>query len=229
MIYTLSSAVQNLDDHVHRGQQQGMQQNDQHVVEQRADIIKALTQHNNAVGDGTQATHLDGQPQRVQGSNVKYMIQEIARRFRPFNAPPPPVPAPDVDLLGPEQATEANTGEDMQAGQLELEIERQDGEKMVLQLKNIGHHPDLQSGQFFTSKPVMSDPESTFNITEPSAQNSRGGRARRRVYVDPRRTSRNLKYYAISVKRQRRLKMKKHKYKKLMRKTRNLRRRQDRL
>lgn len=33
---------------------------------------------------------------------------------------------------------------------------------------------------------------------------------------------------AISVKRQRKLKMKKHKYKKLMRKTRNLRRRLDR-
>ena len=35
--------------------------------------------------------------------------------------------------------------------------------------------------------------------------------------------------YAISVKRQRRLKMKKHKYKKLMRRTRNLRQRLDRL
>jgi hypothetical protein len=34
--------------------------------------------------------------------------------------------------------------------------------------------------------------------------------------------------WAISVKRQRRLKMKKHKYKKLMRRTRNLRRRLDR-
>ena len=36
-------------------------------------------------------------------------------------------------------------------------------------------------------------------------------------------------YHAISVKRQRRLKMKKHKYKKLMRRTRNLRQRQNRL
>jgi Mitochondrial domain of unknown function (DUF1713) len=36
-------------------------------------------------------------------------------------------------------------------------------------------------------------------------------------------------FWAISVKRQRKLKMKKHKYKKLMRKTRNLRRRLDRV
>jgi hypothetical protein len=35
--------------------------------------------------------------------------------------------------------------------------------------------------------------------------------------------------FAISVKRQRRLKMKKHKFKKLMRKTRNLRQRQGKL
>ncbi|RYZ81296.1 MAG: AURKAIP1/COX24 domain-containing protein [Proteobacteria bacterium] len=34
--------------------------------------------------------------------------------------------------------------------------------------------------------------------------------------------------HAISVKRQRKLKMKKHKYKKLMKRTRNLRRRLDR-
>jgi hypothetical protein len=34
--------------------------------------------------------------------------------------------------------------------------------------------------------------------------------------------------YAISVKRQRKLKMKKHKYKKLMKRTRNLRRRIER-
>jgi hypothetical protein len=36
------------------------------------------------------------------------------------------------------------------------------------------------------------------------------------------------KMLLISVKRQRKLKMKKHKYKKLMKRTRNLRRRQDR-
>ncbi|KAK3673477.1 hypothetical protein LTR78_006711 [Recurvomyces mirabilis] len=38
----------------------------------------------------------------------------------------------------------------------------------------------------------------------------------------------NVRMYAISVKRQRKLKMKKHKYKKLMKRTRNLRRRLDR-
>jgi hypothetical protein len=43
-----------------------------------------------------------------------------------------------------------------------------------------------------------------------------------------RRGERDAAVWAISVKRQRKLKMKKHKYKKLMRRTRNLRRRLDR-
>lgn len=54
-------------------------------------------------------------------------------------------------------------------------------------------------------------------------------RTRQRRFEDAlgRRSEEN-KMWAISVKRQRKLKMKKHKYKKLMRKTRNLRRRLDR-
>lgn len=52
-------------------------------------------------------------------------------------------------------------------------------------------------------------------------------RARQEQWDDYRR-SKGLGLWAISVKRQRRLKMKKHKYKKLMRKTRNLRRRLER-
>lgn len=54
-------------------------------------------------------------------------------------------------------------------------------------------------------------------------------RIRQRRYEDAMgRKSEENKIWAISVKRQRKLKMKKHKYKKLMRKTRNLRRRLDR-
>ncbi|KFY14564.1 hypothetical protein V492_02551 [Pseudogymnoascus sp. VKM F-4246] len=50
-------------------------------------------------------------------------------------------------------------------------------------------------------------------------------RERRLRYVEERAGG---EMWAISVKRQRKLKMKKHKYKKLMRRTRNLRRRLDR-
>lgn len=224
VIYTLNSAVQNLEEGVHRGQQ-----NEQNMVEQRVDLIKALTQQNNALGDGNQTTHLDGQPQRGHGTNVKVAIQEIARLFRPFHAPPPPVPVSNVDLMSKDSSTKSRQESDRQAGTFELEIQRKDGGKMVLQLNNVNRSSTLNSGQFFTSRPIMSDPTSKAGITEPSNQPARGGRLRRGMYVDPRRNLRNLKYYAISVKRQRKLKMKKHKYKKLMRKTRNLRRRQDKL
>ncbi|KAL8901737.1 MAG: hypothetical protein Q9207_005048 [Kuettlingeria erythrocarpa] len=53
-------------------------------------------------------------------------------------------------------------------------------------------------------------------------------RKRQQVWEDGMTEKRRQIWRAISVKRQRKLKMKKHKYKKLMRKTRNLRRRLDR-
>ncbi|KAL8665206.1 MAG: hypothetical protein Q9202_002428 [Teloschistes flavicans] len=53
-------------------------------------------------------------------------------------------------------------------------------------------------------------------------------RQRQRVWEDGLREEKGGVWRLISVKRQRKLKMKKHKYKKLMRKTRNLRRRLDR-
>jgi Mitochondrial domain of unknown function (DUF1713) len=62
------------------------------------------------------------------------------------------------------------------------------------------------------------------SITNPESQRRIG-----RIRQGPQGKSPGLrrKMYAISVKRQRRLKMKKHKYRKLMRRTRTLRRKLD--
>jgi hypothetical protein len=88
---------------------------------------------------------------------------------------------------------------------------------------------DMQNGHFFTphydaDAPAPAQPE-------PSPHRARvGNRIRRGFFVPvriPLRKKPGMK--VISVKRQRRLKMKKHKYKKLMRKTRNLRRKEGRL
>ncbi|KAK4556943.1 hypothetical protein LTR86_005924 [Recurvomyces mirabilis] len=57
---------------------------------------------------------------------------------------------------------------------------------------------------------------------------SAAGQKDRAIRHAPMTGRRTVRMYAISVKRQRKLKMKKHKYKKLMKRTRNLRRRLDR-
>lgn len=85
---------------------------------------------------------------------------------------------------------------------------------------------DLQNGHFFT--PRYDAQNSTTTDTAMTREGS-SGRVRRGFGVPGMLYRKPTAMRLISVKRQRRLKMKKHKYKKLMRKTRNLRRKLDRL
>ncbi len=85
---------------------------------------------------------------------------------------------------------------------------------------------DMQKGHFFTPH---YDAEATAQPAS-TPRSVRGNRIRRGFGVPvriPRRNKSGMKL--ISVKRQRRLKMKKHKYKKLMRKTRTIRKKEGRL
>ncbi|EXJ92073.1 hypothetical protein A1O3_00623 [Capronia epimyces CBS 606.96] len=215
VIYTLASAVEHLDDQI--ASKQGDQQ--MQSAEQKAAIIKALMQRNENPADPNRTVHLDGVS---NGGNVRLVIQEIARRFRPFNVPPPPTPITDAEIDAAEAAAAtAEANEEMQARTLQLEIEQQDQDPYIQQVVfNTPQESDLQNSGFFTSHGAttleMEDTRGVQEIQDPTFGGRLGGR--RNVI------RRSPGMYAISVKRQRRLKMKKHKYKKLMRKTRNLRR-----
>ncbi|KAK6384851.1 hypothetical protein LTS17_002414 [Exophiala oligosperma] len=218
VIYTLSSAVESLDEQIasRRGEHHSQ------GAEQKAAIIKALMQRNENTADPNRTHHLDGAPQtiNIHGGNVKLVLQEFARRFRPFNAPPSPTPLSDAEIEAAEARAAAGeeAGEEMQARSLEVEIQNQDHDPYVQQvvMNVIEQQDSADHDGFFTphSAPMM-EIEDVSNMRE--IQEQIGGRRlghRRRPAM-----------YAISVKRQRRLKMKKHKYRKLMRKTRNARRR----
>jgi hypothetical protein len=220
VIYTLSSAVENLDEQI--ASKRAEQHHTAQGADQKAAIIKALVQRNDNSADANRVHHLDGIPQSVNaaGGNVKLVIQELARKFRPFNVPPPPTPITDAEIDAAE--AEAAAAEEMQAKTLEVEIEGQDYDPYIQQV--VFNVPDqdaahMQKGDFFTShNTAMVDMEDATaavrEIQDPTAYRGRFGGRRRSPGM-----------YAISVKRQRRLKMKKHKYRKLMRKTRNIRRR----
>ena len=251
VIYTLSSAVQSLEGNITQ-----QQQNQQQITQQtpdRSDITVALTQHHNQQSNTTdqnQPQHLDGQPPQTHvrvPNGVQLMIQEVTRRFRPYNTPPVPVPMADADS----EAREAeDASEEVQAQAFEKQIESQDQSshsphttQIILEVHQNG---DLQSRKFFTHKAPKLNLQEAYHeqsrlegmvqrrleelqkIEEPHAPRALGQRIRR-TPAGRDRDTRRQKIYAISVKRQRRLKMKKHKYKKLMRKTRNLRRRLDKL
>ena len=267
VMYTLASVVQSLEGNVtHQQQQQNQQQQQQQQSPQhqqglieRADIITALTEHQNQQfnpADSNQPQHLDGHHNQTSvrvPNGIKLVIQEMARRFRPFNAPPVPMPISDAEIEAREaEAAAAEAGEEMLAQQLEQQVEQQDHDQfpentqhVILMVHENGR---LHSRKFFTSHEApllrIEDPdvrtrdgrdqqegrERKRRIRDSLPPFSPTGRVRRGGYPAQReRELRRLKIHAISVKRQRRLKMKKHKYKKLMRKTRNMRRRLDKL
>lgn len=249
MIYTITSAVQNLDNAVQSQQQ--TQENEQpspheqQAMSQRADLIKALTQHNSAKSNAatdSHTTHLDGRPQprevRVNGQNIQLVMQEIARRFRPFNVPPPPQAVPDFEFHEKDSTMAEETDANIQAV---AEITR-NAQPIEIETLRPATSTEITKGE---SMPVSGE---FFTPHYPQAHQSTG-RMARQVYVEGHSIALNmvrrgksweqarqamvrsekLKIWLISVKRQRRLKMKKHKYKKLQRRVRNLKRRQGKI
>lgn len=215
VIYTISSAIQNLDDQTASHQQRIQAGQHEESITQKADLIKALTRHNDAATNSTDSNvhHLDGQPQNatslhVGGGNVKMVIQALARQFRPFNPPPAPTAVPEVEFFDPQASEEAST---------KLPVLEQKVEQALRSKAD-------SVNNFFTP---------SFNM---AGRAQRGTLSARHLYEKHRFQIRDLRRIGglremllISVKRQRRLKMKKHKYKKLQRKTRNLRRRQGKI
>jgi Mitochondrial domain of unknown function (DUF1713) len=237
IIYTLSSALEGLEEQIEQKQQDVS-------VSQKADLIKQLTQNN----DNTRTIHLDAQQSKTMV--LKLDFQKIVNHFRPFNVPPAPTPVTQEQLESIDaQEAAPDAGGELLAQQLETQsneqianaaaaLGRRHRKRLNVQLAqqeqaqqteiaevvfNVrADENDLENGQFFTSRMQIENPQIRYRVKEPQQTvRGMGGRLRRGAYV-PLRQKPNMKL--ISVKRQRRLKMKKHKYKKLMRKTRNLRR-----
>ena len=247
VIYTLASAVQHLDSNIaqNQSQQQSHTQNQGH--QDRSDLISALTQNNNPTASNpSDPQHLDGAPHQNTNlrvpNGVKLAIQQIAQQFRPFNPPPAPQPITDaqIEAKEAENAAAAEEAEEEQARQLEEQIERQDFTPRPRHVVINVHERARarQANRFFTPHPPY--PQSVHEIEEglsgmyydpnagvmnPEPQRRMGRTRQGHQSKSP--TLRRRKIYAISVRRQRKLKMKKHKFKKLMRRTRTLRRKLD--
>lgn len=159
------------------------------------------TQHEDAHSEGV--THLDGAP----FGDMKISVEEITRSFRPFNPPPPPEP---MSMEESNAAVEAESASDS------LE-----SYSTVLTIRERFDESGERTWDAHTTPFVkIEEPATEFADEEHQAPAMvpRGSFTRR---------MQREKMQAISVKRQRKLKMKKHKYKKLMKKTRSLRKRLD--
>ena len=219
VMYTISSAVDNLHQQIEKGK-----------PDRKAQAVRAIMQGNSST-ESNETHHLDGVPQSItsQSGDVKLILQEFARRFRPYNVPPSPVPMDDADN---ETAAGKESLEEMQAGVFEIEIQEQGSDPYIQQVVISGpNDQNIENGEFFTSNegPMaeIENPVDAYEIQEPGLDRSSFIQRRRQGQVGD--GTRKPGMMTISVKRQRRLKMKKHKFKKLTRRTRNLRMRQGKI
>ncbi|KAF2774220.1 hypothetical protein EJ03DRAFT_322811 [Teratosphaeria nubilosa] len=180
--------------------------------------------------------HLDGAPRRKT-------IEELVSQFKPFAAPPPPQPFSEEkksshtsEKKRATPAKPARTTPKQRKYQTVIEVTESTSATGVTTYSAssspIIRLSDTEEPELFTQNPVptvttpsrMESPR----IQQPFLERmSRRGTLYTQAYRE-RVGEQRYKMLLISVKRQRKLKMKKHKYKKLMKRTRNLRRRLDR-
>ncbi|KAL8802133.1 MAG: hypothetical protein Q9182_003999 [Xanthomendoza sp. 2 TL-2023] len=218
VIYTLSFAIESLDNAAAQHEQH-------HTGTKRSPSI-------------TEMTHLDGESQYPTID-----MNELSKHFRPFVPPPPPVPFDESSTaLLPPTTPKRRKAVKQRTFSTTLIITEQahpNGHKIyqarISPIRET-HSPlstrqeeQLPSTIPQTYEDQQDDLVEIIDITPPSGRQPFRERMRNRhqAWEDGLEGKKRQIWRAISVKRQRKLKMKKHKYKKLMRRTRNLRRRMD--
>lgn len=201
VIYTLSSAVNLMENAIHHSQQ--------YVGSDQDDLRHAVTQASDSNAEAA-IIHLDSLP----AEELQASIEEFARRLRPFNPPPPPEPM-----------DEANASEEaMPNEQLESQPTSSQTYSTVLTIRESTHSNGRKTYEAHMSPLVRREDMDAPGAVDADAtvDEPQGSRT---TYIERLRHNRTM--HAISVRRQRRLKMKKHKRKKWLRKTRHLRRKLD--
>lgn len=216
VIYTISSAVDSLNNNASSPPQA---QQSQHTAPEDFGLDATISQMDlsDAAADGSQP------PESMQSEMLHVNVQELVKHFRPFAPPPPPVAMGSTE----EKAKRAhNVKPTVKSYSAVLTI-----------LESI--HPNGSKTYQTRTSPIQEDPSTPATLLDDSQiidmpplprqpfLNHMRERQRRWEEIRNGQGERPV-WRAISVKRQRKLKMKKHKYKKLMRRTRNLRRKLDR-
>jgi len=229
IVYTLENTIESLESLV--------------IDEGQKDLQWNVVQESSSNSEGT-VRHLDGAPRTMT-------LQDIVGGLKPFNTPPPPQPwtAASASTQSKSKAEKKSASQSVQ--QLARKNDHVHTATIVIQ-----ESTSADGVKFFTAstypapKPRTSKqqlasrnqtklrlPSQPFLNRMLDRQWQYAVEMEERVYQEP--TTQHIriqdgakpqveKMEAISVKRQRKLKMKKHKYKKLMKRTRNLRRRLDR-
>lgn len=203
----------------------------------RWEVIRESQSNNDAI------KHLDGAPRMKS-------LDELIAQFKPFGAPPPPQPFPDEQKVAEKKKATKQSRASAQRPQQKsyqttitfTDITAADGTRVVRpHVSPLVRIPDPEPLSL-QSQAIQEPQAHQPRIRQPFLERMR---RRQQLYLQAQHTKilermgeprairrapseKRIKMLLISVKRQRKLKMKKHKYKKLMKRTRNLRRRLDR-
>ena len=214
--YTLSSTGDTFENAATSTHSQNSQQLTQEQVDSRSAVTKA------SPSNADQSPHhLD-----LPAKTIHINLQELVKNFRPYVRPPPPVP---TDSALPEEVAQGTS----QLAELQSEsVLSQKIFTTTLTIRENTYRSGRKSYKTHTT-PIIEGPgsvEGYKGVYLPPVPRGQPflGRMRERQIQYMERSGGVEIWQAISVKRQRKLKMKKHKYKKLMKRTKNLRRRLDR-
>ncbi|TVY81606.1 hypothetical protein LSUE1_G005016 [Lachnellula suecica] len=202
VISTLSRTVENLDMITGKMRQLKMSTEPYNDEDDMRAAVAAEIQKKQNV------QHLDSAP---ENASMNFPHHILSGKYRPFHPPPAPVPE--------------STTESLLAG-AEAAQESQESHRTYTAVLTISESTDENGDVTYHahSTPLIADRQQR-RASSPRFLSRMQGR-QEQYWIQ--RSTEYEGMLAISVKRQRKLKMKKHKYKKLMRRTRNLRRRLDR-
>ncbi|PLN85568.1 hypothetical protein BDW42DRAFT_160767 [Aspergillus taichungensis] len=183
-----------------------------------ADTMESSAHQLGEQDGGALGNHFDMDPHSDNSLNMadlKVSVEDLAKRFRPFNPPPAPVPFDEAKAAADADAAAAATAEsDNNSYSAVLTIhESTDAQGRKTYQAHTGP---------FVRSPEMDAPGAAdeTNAIIDAPHNNPGA-----TYVERSRNNRTM--HAISTRRRRLAKMKKHKFKKLLRRTRTLRRKLD--
>ncbi|EAU35952.1 predicted protein [Aspergillus terreus NIH2624] len=169
-------------------------------------------EHGAVEHEGAWPQSLDGEAASLDAMNMgdlRVSVEELTKRLRPFHPPPPPVPF-DQAAAAAEAAKQHDNTSSYSTVLTIHESKHADGSRTYeAHTTPFVRTPDMDAPG------ATADPEAVIDMPRGSGS----------TYMERLRNNRTM--HAISTKRRRKLKMKKHKYKKLLRKTRTLRRKLD--
>jgi hypothetical protein len=171
------------------------------------------TAHRLAENDGSFSA-FDNEGNQFDGldvSELKVSVEEITKRLRPFNPPPPPTP-----YVESKDVAAAESGD--------LHRPQETSYSTVLTIQESTHSDGSKTYEAHTTPFIQAR-----NMEAPSAKEAEAvidvPNNSETTYIE--RLRNNATMHALSTRRRRKLKMKKHKFKKLLRRTRTLRRKLD--